>query len=222
MNSGHAKKFFTVIFVTAVIASTLLAPQAQALKFNFSDDSLSYLVVSGTPDTSKPGDTVSVSVSGKLAVETNESILAHVKFYVDAISEPKKLISEGGLLLPANTDEGAAQYSVAIPSNVINGTYLYMSITVGVKTFPIIYVSLVQNPAYSELQSQLRTLQAQKSDLEASNSNLTAIVYIAVLVAVIFIATTAYILMLTFRVNKNRKERASSQAPTATSSSEAT
>jgi hypothetical protein len=219
MKTGSKKIFISITFA-AVLALLVLAPTAQALSFNTSDSSLSYLIVSATPDVSKPGDsalgTVSVTVTGKLSGASNQSDTFHIKLYVDTTSQPAKTVAEGDLVLPADATEGTAHFSVAIPSDAINNTYLHMDLIDSVKSYSKISLALIQNPTYSEIQSTIQTqrtnildLQSNVQTLESNNNTTTLVMYIAIFVAVVFIVTTVYILSLTLRVKKSKKENLS-------------
>ena len=177
----------------------------KALNFNFSGDSLSYLVISCGPDVVKPGGTINVTVSAKLAVETNQSETAHITIYVSTVSEPEKVITQGDLTLPADASANTAQYTNAIPGDAVNNTYVQMKITHGTKTFSGIALSLVQNPTYFELRDQAQNLQAQNKNLMSTTDTMSQFAYIATFVAIVFIAATAYIIALTLRAGKKRK-----------------
>jgi hypothetical protein len=228
MKEGHKKQVFTVIFVTAFVVAFVLAPSVQALSFNCGDNFVNYVTVSGSPNLAKPGDAVIVNVSGKLAFNvTSQADTFHVKFFVDTLTEPQKPVAEGDLVLPADSSIGTAQYSIAIPANVINNTYLYMSLNDGIRTYAQISVALIQNPTYPDLQSQVQNLQSTNNalqsinnNLQSSNNSLTTIVYLVALIAIIFVATTVSMLALTFRANKRRNQKAMQSAPPQQTSAE--
>jgi preprotein translocase subunit SecG len=206
MKMGRRKQIGAFIVATAFLTLILLAPSARALAFNATDASLSYIVVSGNPDVAKPGETVSVSVTGKLAIISNVSDTLHITIYVDSLTQPSQVISEGDLVLSADATERTAHISVAIPTDVINNTYLYMSLTDNSRTYSKISLSLIQNPTYFDLQVQNSNLQTRNNELESSSGTLNFLLYTAIFVAVIFIITTVYILSLTFRSKRNKKE----------------
>jgi hypothetical protein len=199
MKTGCQKQICALSVLTVFIALLAAAPSAQALGFNSSDYSLSYLIVTGSPDVVKPGEAVSVNMMGKLAVASNASDIIHVRFFADTASKPSEVIMEGDLILPADATEGTRQFSVTIPSDVINNTWLYMSMSDDWRIFSKITISLVQNPTYFELKSQ-------NSDLQSSNDTLSVLMYIAIFVAIVFIATTVYILSLTFKAKKSKRD----------------
>jgi heme/copper-type cytochrome/quinol oxidase subunit 2 len=74
-----------------------------------------------------------------------------------------------------------------------------MSMSDDWRIFSKITVSLVQNPTYFELKTQ-------NSDLQSSNDTLSVLMYIAIFVAIVFIATTVYILSLTFKAKKSKRD----------------
>jgi len=154
MKTGKKKQLFALIAATAFLALFTLAPSAQALKFNSSDFTLNYLIVTGTPDLAKPGDTISISVAGKLAMPTNVTEIFQITFYVDTVTQPAKTITNGNLVLPEDATEGTAHFSIAIPSDTLNNTYLYMTISDGSRTYSKISITLIQNPTYFELEVQ--------------------------------------------------------------------
>jgi hypothetical protein len=220
MKERHKKQVFMVIFVTAVVAALVLAPSVQALSFNCGDNFVNYVTVSGSLDLAKPGDTVIVNVSGKLAFNvTSQADTFNIKFFVDTLTEPQKTVTEGDLVLPADSSIGTAQYSIAIPTDVINNTYLYMSMNDGIRTYAQISITLIQNPTYPDLQFQVQNLQSTNNalqsinnNLRSSNNSLTTIVYIIAFIALIFVATTVSMLALTFRANKRRNQKAAPSA----------
>ena len=65
-------------------------------------------------------------------------------------------------------------YSVSIPSSLSNNNYIYATIDVGVKHFSNIILAVVQNPTYSQLQSQIVQLQSSIIDLNNQLSALQA------------------------------------------------
>ena len=208
VKEGHKKHIIMIIFATAILSTLVFTPSVQALSFNCSDNFVNYVTVSGSPDLAKPGDSITINVSGKLTLNaTSQADTFHVKFLVDTLTETQKPIAEGDLVLPADSSVGTSQYSIAIPADVINNTYLYMSMTDGVRIYAQVSITLIQNPTYPDLQSQVQSLYSINNNLKSSNNSLTIIVYIAALVAAIFAVTTVYILTLTFRANKRRKEK---------------
>ena len=199
MKTGHKKQLYIIIAVTAFLISLLSVPSTQALNFSSSDNSLNYLIVTGTPDLAKPGDTISVIITGKLAVASNASDTFQITFIVDTASQPAKTITNGNLVLPGDATEATSSFSIAIPTDTITNTYLYMTMRDDSRTYSKIPITLIQNPTYLELQTQ-------NNDLQSSNNTLSILMYIAIFVAVIFIITTVYILSLTFKAKKNKNQ----------------
>ena len=223
MKTGHKRQVYALSVITAFIALLALSPSTQALGFNSSDKDVNYLIVKGSPDLAKPGDTISINVAGKLAAASNVSDIFHITLYVDTTSQPSKIITEGNLILPADATEGTVQFSVAIPSDTIDNTYLYMSLSDGWRTYSKISISLIQliqNPTYLELQKQNAELQKQNANLQSTNDTLSILFYIATFVAAIFIITTVYILFLTFRAKKNKNQNSTALVQPTTPSAE--
>ena len=223
MKTGHKRQVYALSVITAFIALLALSPSTQALGFNSSDKDVNYLIVKGSPDLAKPGDTISINVAGKLAAASNVSDIFHITLYVDTTSQPSKIITEGNLILPADATEGTVQFSVAIPSDTIDNTYLYMSLSDGWRTYSKISISLIQliqSPTYLELQNQNAELQKQNANLQSTNDTLSILFYIATFVAAIFIITTVYILFLTFRAKKNKNQNSTALVQPTTPSAE--
>ncbi len=202
-NKSH--RLLSVAFFSLFIAF-ILVPTVQALSFNTSDLSLNYLVVTGTPDVVKPGASVVVTVSGKLSANSSGQDVFHIKILVDTIGGPAKTVAQGDLILRADGTVGNYTASVAIPVDSINDTYLYMTMSDGLKSYSQISIALIQNPTYSELETQIQTLQSQNKDLQSESGTASILMYVSILVAVIFIITTAYILALTYRAKKGKRE----------------
>ncbi len=191
--------------VGAFLAILALAPCAFALTFSGGDSFISYFVVSGSPDVARPGDTAQIRVTGKLVLPGQPDIL-HIAIYADTTSGIGSVVTEGDLMLPGDATEASSQYSVALPLNVINNTYLYLKASDGTRSYSKIPVTLIQNPTYSELlgtnknlQAQVGNLTSQVETLKSDNSTLTVLLYVAVAVTVIFILTTFYIIVSVVR-----------------------
>jgi hypothetical protein len=190
----------TIIIITVILTVSVLASSAQALDFEFNGDNLNYLMVSCNPDIVKPGPggTVDVSVTAKLAVATNQTEVMHITIYVDTASETRKTITEGDIILPENMDPAKAQYTVIVPSDAINNTYVQIRINYASRIYSGISLALIQNPTYNELTTQIQ-------NLESTNNTISLFAYIATFVAIIFIAATAYIVALTLKASKKPK-----------------
>jgi hypothetical protein len=201
METLGKKTVLFCILAFAVLASAFLAPTAQALNFNASDNLINYLIVSASPDTTKPGATVVVNVSGKLGANSSGIDIFHIQLFVDTVAGPGKIVAEGNLVLPNDGNAGTATYSAVIPSDAIDNTYLYLNMNDGNRSYARVSLSLIQNPTYTEIQSE-------NQSLKSNNDTLTILLYIAVFVTVVFAVATAYILALTFKSKKNKKENA--------------
>ena len=199
MKTGYKKQVCLIIAVTAFLILLVSVSPAEALNFSSSDNSLNYLIVTGTPDLAKPGDTIFITVKGKLAAASNISDTFQITFYVDTSSQPAKIITNGNLALPGDATEATVSFSIAVPTDTIDNTYLYMTMSDYSRTYSKIPITLIQDPAYFELQTQ-------NSDLQSSNNTLSILMYIAIFVAVIFIITTVYILSLTFKAKKSKSQ----------------
>ncbi len=206
MKNGRRKNLLLGILVAASLTMILFVPCAQALNQSFSDGILNFVIISGTPDVVKPGETVAVSISAKLVDSVNESDVLHVRLFVDTNSEPSKLVTQGDLVLPAGPNASTANgtYSVSIPADAISNTYLYATLSDNSHVYTKISIALIQTHTNSELQSQVNSLQSQNDSLQATNNTTTLLLYIALAVAALFIVTTVYILSLTMRGKKNR------------------
>jgi hypothetical protein len=205
MGKGRTKKILASILITAFVVLFASSPAVQALDFTCNDEFFAYLIVSGSPDIVKLGEIVQVVVTGKLTGLFNVSATLHIALFVDTATNPREVIAQGDLFLPADASESNATFSVAIPTNAISNTYLTASVTETFRSYSQIHISLIQNPPYDELRSQVQSLQAQNNDLQASNSFISTVLYIAVFVAAMFIAATGYILFLTFKAKKKKE-----------------
>ncbi len=205
---AFGRKSLIAVGLLAVLfsAPSIFVPSARALSFNASDVSMNYLIVSGTPDVIEPGGAVSVNVTAKLSANSSEQDVFRITLLVDTDAEMGKIVSQGDLILPSDGTPATARFSVAIPSDAINNTYLYLNMNDGSKSYSKISISLIQNPSYLALQSKVQILQSQNSNLRQANNDLSIIMYAAIFVAIVFIVTTSYILVLTFRAKKNKKE----------------
>jgi predicted nuclease with TOPRIM domain len=167
----HKKQLIVSALAIVVLTSIVFAPASKALNFNFKDNFLSSITVSGNPDVTKPGGIVTANVTGRLFL-ANQSAIFHIKFYLDTLTQSSLVIVEADLALPINNGVGTVQYAVPIPPEALNNTYLYASVYDDVRNFTKIPVSLIQNPTYSELQSQVSQLQTQVASLNAQLNNI--------------------------------------------------
>ena len=167
----HKKQLIVSALAIVVLTSIAFAPASKALNFNFKDNFLSSITVSGNPDVTKPGGIVTANVTGKLVL-ANQSAIFHIKFYLDTSTQSSLVLVEADLALPTNNRVGTVQYAVPIPPEALNNTYLYASVYDDVRNFTKIPVSLIQNPTYTELQSQVSQLQTQVASLNAQLNNI--------------------------------------------------
>lgn len=149
-----------------------LAPNAKALSFTYSDNIIAYLVISG-PDFAKPGNTESYSVSGSFAVVTNDFV--HIRLWLDTSSRPSNVILDEDALPPGTYGAGYAftkTYNVSVPNDAVNDKCIYANLTTSIRQFSKFSISLVQNPTYNELQSQISILQTQTDNLRLQINSL--------------------------------------------------
>lgn len=164
------KKLLVLDVLVIGILWLSLAPMAKGLVFTYSDNVIN-LTVSG-PDLAKPGTNETFTVSGKFAVVANDFV--YIVLWLNTSSQPFKVILEEYALPPRTynaTDTFSKTYQVLIPNDAINNRCIYANVTTSIRHFSF-DISLVQNPTYTELQSQVTALQSQLSSLQAQNDDL--------------------------------------------------
>jgi len=164
--------FFVGILIVGILSMASLTPNAKAHSVTYNDDVWTYLIVSG-PDLTKPGDTESYTVSGRLSVTAYGSV--HIKFWLDTSSEPNKVILEEDALSYGTYSAGytfTKTYQVFIPADAINNKYIYAKLDTTSRHFSNFGISLIQNPTYTELQSQVTLLQSQVNSLQSEKTSL--------------------------------------------------
>lgn len=170
MRKGSRLLVFSVLAMGILWLS--LAPNAKALSFTYDDPSIN-LTVSG-PDLAKPGNTESFTVSGSFTVGTIYDFV-NITLWLETSSQPSKVILEKVALPPGAYNEGytfTKTFQVFIPNDAINDRYVYANMTTNIRQFSKIVISLVQNPTYTELQSQATSLQSQVNSLQADKNEL--------------------------------------------------
>jgi predicted nucleic acid-binding Zn-ribbon protein len=175
MKIGHAKHVCALIIVLTLSASIILVPSVSALNFSYTDISSFDLSISSSVSTVKAGDLPIFTVTLTLNSFLNGN--AHVKIWLyNAASTAVDLVNQD-LMASKNWTVGTSfnqPYSVSIPSSLSNNNYIYATIDVGAKHFSNIILAEVQNPTYSQLQSQIVQLQSNVLDLNTQLSALQA------------------------------------------------
>ncbi|PVX25108.1 MAG: hypothetical protein CW716_08675, partial [Candidatus Bathyarchaeum sp.] len=156
----------SVLAVTALIVVSAILPTANAFTFEYKDNYLGLLRVSANPDTAKPGSIITANITGSL-INPNQSAIFQVRFYLDTTSQSGLLVGQSDLSLPTGSAANSLIDQVVIPSEALNNTYVYASISDGNRVFSKIPVALIQNPTYSDLQEEIDTLKLQIDSLTA-------------------------------------------------------
>ncbi len=172
MKTGNAKKTLVAILASLVLASIVLTPGVKALTFNYADNFLGSFTVNSTPDVTKPGNTVSANVTGVLKVSA-QTVVLHIIFYVDTASQTARILNSQDLVL-SGTAQNSATAQIVVPLDALNNTYVYAVISNGTIVFSRILIALVQNPTYSELQTQIIQLRDNVTSLGAQVNSLQA------------------------------------------------
>ena len=163
------RQILVAAFILMVLSSMALVQTTKALSFNYSDNFLSTFSVSSNIDIAKPGSSITATVTGQLAVN-GQSTIFHIAFSVDTISQSGKVLDERDLVLSNISRTAVAQ--LIVPSDALNNTYVFATIGNGTIVFSKIPITLIQNPLYSEQQSQIATLQNQLATALANSTTL--------------------------------------------------
>jgi peptidoglycan hydrolase CwlO-like protein len=170
---------FSLVFV--VFGLLFMSPIVRALSLNYNDGVWQSLTIAG-PDFTKPGNNEIFTVSGKLLVAANVSI--HVTFSYYNSSQIFKSLFEDNALSAGTYSAGSSfikSYPISIPSDAANNRYVYVTIDDFARNWHLsnYTISLIQNPNYtdlqsnaSSLQSQVNTLQSQFANMQANNTSL--------------------------------------------------
>ena len=172
MKTGYIKKALVAILAVLVLVSIVLAPSAKALTLSYNDSVWSSLSVTG-PDVTRPGNSEIYTVSGRLSLNMTGSV--HVTLWLNSTSQVQKTLLNT-IVLPSGTYQAGnnfvQSYQVIIPSDAANNKYLYANLDAGASHFTSIILTLVQNPTYSELQTQVVQLQTNVTNLGSQVNNL--------------------------------------------------
>jgi predicted nuclease with TOPRIM domain len=156
---------FTILYFVVVEV-----PIAQALSFNYADSTWQSLTVKG-PDVTKQGNVEAFTVSGMLLGNMTGSV--RLKLWLFSSSQVRVLFDDF-VLAPGFYLAGSSfieAYLVTIRSDADNNKYIYASLTAGSSLYNFT-LSLVQNPTYAELQTQVALMQANISSLTSQLNSL--------------------------------------------------
>ncbi len=168
MNIMKNKNAVTILAVI-IFALLIVVPSTKALTFSYSSGDWSSLTITGNPNIVKPGDTLTLTISGTLTDQSQSTTVnLNLVVFADTVSQPSKIIAA----LPLSTSDGSlsASYQIPVPSDSINNTYLFANITNGNQPLLKTTLALIQNPTYVELQQQITELQIQVDSLTAQKS----------------------------------------------------
>jgi predicted nuclease with TOPRIM domain len=168
----HLKKALVATLLFFTIVAMLFSTVPSVSAFSYQDSLLSYLSVTSSQDTAKPSSVISATVMGMLAstVPNGESIVFHIAFSVDTFSQAPKTLTEQDLVINSKTTFRSSVAQIVIPSDALNGAYIYASITNGTITFSKIPIAVVQSPLYSELQTQVNSLNTSLISQQYNNT----------------------------------------------------
>ena len=167
----NSLKVAVVVMAFAVLSSLAVTPTA-ALTLTYSDSTWEYLTATG-PSLTKAGNTEIYTITGKLSA--NASGAVHIKLWIINASQIYKVLLDDDALLNGNylvNSSFAKSYTVVIPADVENNKYIYATVDAGTRHFSNFTISLVQNPVYPDLQSQLAQSQSQASAYAAQVKDL--------------------------------------------------
>ncbi len=114
------------------------------------------------PDVIKPGKTENFTVYVMLHQARNDTL--HLRLYLNTTTQTNWVIFEGDIL--PYTQHPLGYYltwvrNITIPVNAVNNGYIRARLETIDKYFNAMIVSVVQEPPYSTLQSQVTTLSLQ-------------------------------------------------------------
>ena len=171
MKTPNLTRTAACLLTIAILFSLCLTSDVQALTLNYSDSTWEYLTATG-PSVTKAGNTEIYTISGKLSANTSGAV--HIKLWLINASQVYKVILDDDALLAGNYLAGssfAKSYNVNIPADSDNNKYIYATVDAGTRHFTNFTLTLVQNPTYVDLQSQLSQTQTQASNLTAQLSS---------------------------------------------------
>ena len=173
MRTINKKQAIVSILAILVLASLILLPSADALNFSFNDSSSMAVTVTGPANSIKQGDTVVFTVT--LTLYNYMLGNAHFKLWLNSSSQTILTLVDQDIMAYQNWTAGSSfnqPFIVTISTNAANNAYVYATVDVGTKHFSNLIVGLIQNPTYTELQTQVIQLQTQVNNLTTQLSNL--------------------------------------------------
>jgi hypothetical protein len=211
MKTANKKRALFRLLIALILSFSLLlpVPHAQALNSTFIDPGLGYLTVTASVDFAKPGDTIQINLTGRLLAGVNQSDTLTVSVYVATTSDPAHLITQGSLVLPADATQNTAAFSVAIPESAVVGGYVYLTVSDQTRMYTHVYLCLVQDPTYAELQLQVQSLQLQvqslQSQVELVREDNNVLLYVTAGVVMIFVVAFVFIFRIVSKAIKKVK-----------------
>ena len=172
MRTLNKKQVLVGILAITVLASLMLAPSAKAMNITYSNTFFTYLTITG-PDQTRPGNTETYTISGSLGSNMSGSVRLRLWLYTN--TQTLRILIDTDVLATGNYLAGSffiKSYPIIIPSDADNNKYVYAQIDAGTSRLTNLTVTLVQNPTYSELQTQVSQLQTQVNNLTTQLSTL--------------------------------------------------
>jgi len=165
------KLLFVMIFTIFVIGFATDLNSVKAFNWNYYDGIWDIRVYA--PDIIKPGKTENFTVYVMLHQKRNDTL--HLKLYLNTTTQLNWVIFEGDVL--PYLEHPLGYYvtwirNITIPSNAVNNGYIYARLETLDKYFNSMIVSIVQEPPYTTLETQITTLTQLISNYTAQINSL--------------------------------------------------
>jgi uncharacterized protein YlxW (UPF0749 family) len=168
----NSKKVCSLVLLLLTVTVLFFSSNVAALNFSYQDNVLGFISIASTQDAVKPGSLLTTTITGMLpyTAPAGHVIVFHIAFSVDTASQQSKVLVEQDMVLDNKYTVKSLIAQLMIPSDALNGAYIYATVTNGTITFSKVPIALIQNPLYSELQSQLDSLKGLLSDQQFNNT----------------------------------------------------
>jgi len=192
MKTGN-NKIVVIGILIGILAMMSFVQNAEAFRLWFSDDVWFELSVEG-PSLTKPGNTETYTVSGTLwgvgyAKDPKTTTKVHIKFWVVTYSQAYKVLLEEDALPYGTYPAGhnfTKTYQISIPTDAVNNGIVWAKLDTSTTNFSDFCVSLIQDPTYSELESQIKNLQYQLENIRTAVTSLLIIAITAITIYFVF------------------------------------
>ncbi len=172
MGIKNLKKAFVTFLIFSAVLPMLFSSSAAALSFSYQDNVLGNFSITSNQNATKPNGVVTVTVLCMLPSSASAPIVLHIIFQVDTAAQSAKVLNEQDMIVDSKTTFKSSITQIVVPSDAVNGAYVYATVTNGTITFSKIAVTLVQAPSYAELQTQVNLLNASLISQQANNTAL--------------------------------------------------